>query len=136
MRFLTFEFRKLKQFYPTAGSIQQPGCSGGQLALLVAGAHFLTSGSLSIRASVARATLYISVILDLAPVEQRELRAQQALILGEQLQRERLVALRERAVAHHVREHDGGQLALPGVLGWHECIKPESGEKETKDRQR
>ena len=33
----------------------------------------------------------------------------------EQLQRERLVALRQRAVAHHVREHDGGELALFGV---------------------
>src|SRR6185503_1555164 len=33
----------------------------------------------------------------------------------EQLQRERLVALRQRAVAHHVRKHDGGKLAGFGV---------------------
>ena len=57
--------------------------------------------------------------LDLMAIEQRELRAQQALIFGQQFERERLVALGERAVAHHVREHDGGQLTLLGVFGRH-----------------
>ena len=36
----------------------------------------------------------------------------------EQLERERLVAFRESAVADHVREHDRGKLAMFGaVLG-------------------
>jgi hypothetical protein len=33
----------------------------------------------------------------------------------EQLERERFVALRERAVAHHVGNHESRQLALFGV---------------------
>ena len=49
----------------------------------------------------------------------------------EQFLRELLVALGQRAVAHHVREHDGGELALLGVFGRHERIKAESGRKET-----
>ena len=72
--------------------------------------------------------------LDLAAVEQRELRAQQSLLLGEQLQRQRLVMLGECAVAHHVGEHDGGQLALLGVFRRHGRIKPDRARKETTDR--
>src|SRR6266446_2936727 len=48
----------------------------------------------------------------------------------EQLQRKRLVPLRQRAIAHHVREHDRGQLALFGVFGRHERIKSDCAKKE------
>src|ERR1700730_16690454 len=37
---------------------------------------------------------------------------QESAVFLEQLQRQLLVALRKRAVAHHVREHDRGELAL------------------------
>ena len=37
---------------------------------------------------------------------------QERAVFLEQLQRQPLVALRKRAVAHHVREHDRGELAL------------------------
>ena len=64
--------------------------------------------------------------LDLAAIEQRELPALQALIFGDQFQRERLVALGERAVTHHVGEHDGGELALLGVFRRHSSIRREA----------
>src|SRR5713101_6744752 len=47
-----------------------------------------------------------------------------------QLQRKPVVTLRQRAVAHHVGEHDGGQFALFDVFGRHERIKPERVRKE------
>ena len=53
--------------------------------------------------------------------------------LQDWLQRERFVALEERAVAHRVGEHDGGELALFGVFERHEGIKPECARKETTD---
>src|ERR1700720_3736159 len=37
---------------------------------------------------------------------------QESAVFLEQLQRQPLVALRQRAVAHHVREHDRGKLAF------------------------
>ena len=43
--------------------------------------------------------------------------AQQLAMFFKQLQRKPVVTLRQRAVAHHVGEHDGGQLAL--FLGAH-----------------
>src|SRR5882724_11037945 len=47
-----------------------------------------------------------------------------------QLQRKPVVTLRQRAVTHHVGEHDGGQFALFDVFGRHERIKPERVRKE------
>jgi len=44
----------------------------------------------------------------------------------QQFQRERFLALRQRAIAHHVREHDRGELALFGVFERHEWIKTET----------
>jgi hypothetical protein len=49
----------------------------------------------------------------------------------EQFKRELLVVLGERAVANHVREHDGGELALLGIFRRHEQIKPERARNET-----
>ena len=37
---------------------------------------------------------------------------QESAVFLEQLQRQRLVALRQRAVSHHVRKHDRDELAL------------------------
>src|SRR2546430_7407021 len=48
----------------------------------------------------------------------------------EQFERERLVALGERAVAHHVREHDGREFALLAGFGRHERIKPDRARNE------
>ena len=72
--------------------------------------------------------------LDLRAVEPGEQRSQQGAMVLEQLLRELLVALGERAVAHHVGEHDGGQLALFGVFGGHRRIQPDCAGKETTDR--
>ena len=47
-----------------------------------------------------------------------------------QLQRKPVVTLRQRAVAHHVGEHDRGQFALFDIFGRHERIKPECVRKE------
>ncbi len=44
-------------------------------------------------------------------------------VLLEHLEGERFAALRERAVAHHVCEHDGSELALLGV-GAHGSVNP------------
>src|SRR5207253_7626683 len=49
---------------------------------------------------------------DFRAVKARENLPQQVAMLFEQLQGESVVALRERAVTHHVGEHDGGQFAL------------------------
>src|SRR5690349_1162597 len=54
--------------------------------------------------------------LDLSAVEAGKKRTQQLSVFFEQLQRQRLVALGQRAVADHIREHDRGQLAVFGVV--------------------
>ena len=43
----------------------------------------------------------------------------------EQLEGEPVVALRQRAVTHHVGEHDGGEFTLFDLFGRHERIKPD-----------
>ena len=50
---------------------------------------------------------------DLSPAVLRKCLPQQVALLVEQFERERFVPLRQRAVAHHVRKHDGRQ---PSVL--------------------
>ncbi len=52
---------------------------------------------------------------DLGPVEARKHFAEQPAMLLQQFQRKFIIALRQRAVAHHVGEHDGGEFALFGV---------------------
>ena len=69
--------------------------------------------------------------LDFRPLMFGKQAAQDAPMFFKQLQRERLVALGERAVAHHVREHDGGELALFGVIRGHGRIRPQPGGNET-----
>jgi hypothetical protein len=54
----------------------------------------------------------VADLFDFAPAVLRKDRPQQLLLLVEQRQRQRLVALRQRAVAHHVGEHDGSELAV------------------------
>ena len=49
-------------------------------------------------------------------------RAQKPAVFLEQFQRELVVALSERAVSHHVREQDGGEFALLGVVGGHVAV--------------
>jgi hypothetical protein len=56
---------------------------------------------------------------------------QQPAMLFEQLQREFVVALGERAVAHHVGKHDGRESALLDVFVGHERIRSERARKET-----
>ena len=41
----------------------------------------------------------------------------------EQFESESIVALGQRAVAHHVSEHDGGEFPLLCVLGRHSALK-------------
>src|SRR3984893_3794217 len=48
----------------------------------------------------------------LLPLMLEERGPQESAVFIEQLHRKPLVALRQRAVAHHVREHDRGELAL------------------------
>jgi hypothetical protein len=55
-------------------------------------------------------------------------------VFPQQLQRERLIALSERAVSHHVGEHDGGQPAMFGASRRHLRIKPDGAAKETTDQ--
>jgi len=62
--------------------------------------------------------------------------AQQAAMFFEQLEAELVVALGQRAVAHHVGEHNGGELALLGVFGRHERIKSETAQNETANPRR
>ena len=62
---------------------------------------------------------------DFRAVKARKDFPQQLAMFFEQLQGEPIVALRQRAVTHHVGEHDGGQFALFDVLGGHARIKPE-----------
>ncbi len=69
----------------------------------------------------------------LAPAVPRENGANDHSMLLQQLQRERLVPLRQRAVAHHVGEHNGGEFAVLGVLRGHGRIKPELRRKEIKE---
>src|SRR5262249_32601229 len=57
--------------------------------------------------------------LDLAPAVPREDRTEESPMHLEQLEREPLVALRERREADHVREHDRGQPPLPGLVSRH-----------------
>lgn len=52
---------------------------------------------------------------DLGAVEARKDFAEQLAMFLQQFQRQLVVALRQRTVAHHVGEHDGGQLALFGA---------------------
>jgi len=52
---------------------------------------------------------------NLAAIKPRKQRAQQAPMFFQQLDRQRLIALRQCAVADHFGEHDGGQFALFGV---------------------
>ena len=68
---------------------------------------------------------------DFRAVETREQRSQQGAMLLKQLLRKVLVALGKRAVAHHVREHDGGEFALLGVVSGHGRIRPDRRRKET-----
>ena len=58
----------------------------------------------------------------------RKNRAQQPAMLFQQLEREFIVALGQRAVAHHVGEHDGRELAFFGLLYRHRWIKSEPAE--------
>ena len=68
---------------------------------------------------------------DLGAVEPGKDFAEEPTMFFEQFESESIVALCQRAVAHHVSEHDGGELALLGVLGRHERIKAETARNET-----
>jgi hypothetical protein len=56
-------------------------------------------------------------------VKARKNLAQQASMFFQQLERELIVALRQRAVAHHVGKHDGRELALLTRIRGHARIK-------------
>src|SRR5207237_10325353 len=67
---------------------------------------------------------------NLGAVEARKDFAQQLSMFLQQFLRKLVVALRERAVAHHVCEHDGREFALLAVFGRHERIKPDRARNE------
>jgi len=62
---------------------------------------------------------------DFGAVKARENLPQQMAMFFEQLEGEPVVALRQRAVTHHVGEHDGGEFTLFDLFGRHERIKPD-----------
>ena len=51
----------------------------------------------------------------------------------EQFERQFVVALGKRAIAHHVREHDGGELSVLSVFGDHDNIKSNHRENEMRN---
>src|SRR6185436_14256545 len=68
---------------------------------------------------------------DFSAVEPGKDFAEQPAVFFEQFESEPIVALGQRAVAHHVGEHDGGEFPLLFVLGRHERIKAETARNET-----
>ena len=68
---------------------------------------------------------------DFGAVKARKDLPQQMAMFFEQLEGEPVVALRQRAVTHHVGEHDGGEFALLGTFGIHQWIKSDRARNET-----
>jgi hypothetical protein len=62
--------------------------------------------------------------VDLAPAMLEKNGPELALMLGQQIERQRLVALRQGAVADHVGEHDGCELAFGAFRRHRPCSPP------------
>src|SRR4029077_4768035 len=69
--------------------------------------------------------------LYLGTVKPRKNFPQQAAMLFQQLERELVVALGQRAVAHHIGKHDGSEFALLDTFGPHQWIKSDPAGNET-----
>src|SRR5213595_854683 len=81
-------------------------------------AHCAASNALPNSTRKASPMVLISVPLNPGKISREE-----PAMFFEQFESELIVALGQRAVAHHVSEHDGGEFPLLCVLGGHSALK-------------